>query len=35
MGSKLVSKKLMETRDYAAIEQSAAAVLSLIKSIRN
>jgi 2-dehydro-3-deoxyphosphogluconate aldolase/(4S)-4-hydroxy-2-oxoglutarate aldolase len=35
MGSKLVSKKLMETHDYAAIEQSAAAVLSLIKSIRN
>ena len=35
MGSKLVSKKLMEARDYAAIEQSAADVLSLIKSIRN
>ena len=35
MGSKLVSKKLMETRDYPAIEKSAAAVLSLIKSIRN
>ena len=35
MGSKLVSKKLMEARDYAAIEQSAADVLALIKSIRN
>jgi 2-dehydro-3-deoxyphosphogluconate aldolase/(4S)-4-hydroxy-2-oxoglutarate aldolase len=35
MGSKLVSKKLMEARDYAAIEQSAADVLSLIKSIRS
>ena len=35
MGSKLVIKKIMEARDYAAIEQSAADVLALIKSIRN
>lgn len=35
MGSKLVSKKLMEARDYKAIEDAAAEVLALIKSIRN
>lgn len=35
MGSKLVSKKLMEARDYKAIEDAASEVLALIKSIRN
>lgn len=35
MGSKLVSKKLMEARDYSAIEHAAVEVLALIKSIRN
>ena len=35
MGSKLVSKKLMEVRDYKAIEDAASEVLSLIKFIRN
>jgi 2-dehydro-3-deoxyphosphogluconate aldolase/(4S)-4-hydroxy-2-oxoglutarate aldolase len=34
MGSKLVSKKLMESRDYAGIENIAKQVLELIKSIR-
>jgi 2-keto-3-deoxy-6-phosphogluconate aldolase len=34
MGSKLVSKKLMEARDYAGIESIAKQVLDLIKSIR-
>jgi 2-dehydro-3-deoxyphosphogluconate aldolase/(4S)-4-hydroxy-2-oxoglutarate aldolase len=34
MGSKLVSKKLMESRDYAGIESIAKQVLDLIKSIR-
>ena len=35
MGSKLVSKKLMEAKDYLGIEQIAKEVLDLIKSIRN
>ena len=34
MGSKLVSKKLMEARDYDGIERSAKQVFELIKSIR-
>jgi 2-dehydro-3-deoxyphosphogluconate aldolase/(4S)-4-hydroxy-2-oxoglutarate aldolase len=34
MGSKLVSKKLMEARDYAGIESISKQVLDLIKSIR-
>jgi len=35
MGSKLVSKKLMEAKDYAGIEKIAKEVLDLIKEIRN
>ncbi|MEY2595955.1 MAG: hypothetical protein RI965_1227 [Bacteroidota bacterium] len=35
MGSKLVSKKLMEAKDYAGIEKIAKEVLDLIKAIRN
>lgn len=35
MGSKLVSKKLMEAKDYSGIEKIAKEVLDLIKSIRN
>lgn len=35
MGSKLVSKKLIEAKDYLGIEQIAKEVLDLIKSIRN
>jgi 2-dehydro-3-deoxyphosphogluconate aldolase / (4S)-4-hydroxy-2-oxoglutarate aldolase len=34
MGSKLISKKLMEARDYATIEQSTMDVLQLIKGIK-
>lgn len=34
MGSKLVSKKLMESRDYAGIENISKQVLELIRSIR-
>jgi 2-dehydro-3-deoxyphosphogluconate aldolase / (4S)-4-hydroxy-2-oxoglutarate aldolase len=34
MGSKLVSKKLMDARDYVGIEKIAAEVLSIISSIR-
>ncbi len=34
MGSKLVSKKLMEAHDYDGIERSAKQVFELIKSIR-
>jgi len=34
MGSKLISKKLMEAKDYAAIEKDTAAVLELIQSIK-
>jgi len=35
MGSKLISKKLMEAKDYATIETSTKDVLSLIQSIKN
>ena len=35
MGSKLVSKKLMDAKDYAGIEKIAAEVLAIIRSIRN
>jgi 2-dehydro-3-deoxyphosphogluconate aldolase / (4S)-4-hydroxy-2-oxoglutarate aldolase len=35
MGSKLVSKKLMESRDYAAIEEMTRTVLQLIAEIRS
>ena len=34
MGSKLISKKLMEAKDYTAIEKSTKEVLELIKSIK-
>lgn len=34
MGSKLISKKLMEAKDYAAIESETKKVLELIASIR-
>jgi 2-dehydro-3-deoxyphosphogluconate aldolase/(4S)-4-hydroxy-2-oxoglutarate aldolase len=34
MGSKLISKKLMEARDYITIEESTKQVLSLIQSIK-
>ena len=34
MGSKLISKKLMEQKDYATIESSTREVLSLIQSIK-
>jgi 2-dehydro-3-deoxyphosphogluconate aldolase / (4S)-4-hydroxy-2-oxoglutarate aldolase len=34
MGSKLISKKLMESKDYAAIEQSTMDVLQIIKAIK-
>jgi 2-dehydro-3-deoxyphosphogluconate aldolase/(4S)-4-hydroxy-2-oxoglutarate aldolase len=34
MGSKLISKKLMEAKDYSAIESSTKEVLSLIQSIK-
>jgi len=34
MGSKLISKKLMENKDYATIESETKAVLSLIHSIK-
>ena len=34
MGSKLVSKQLMEAKDYAAIERDTIAVIETIKSIR-
>lgn len=34
MGSKLISKKLMEAKDYEAIESSTRDVLSLIQSIK-
>ena len=35
MGSKLVSKSLMENKDYAAIQNNTAAVLNIIKTIKN
>lgn len=34
MGSKLISKKLMEQKDYATIEQSTREVLDIIKSVK-
>ncbi len=34
MGSKLISKKLMEAKDYATIEQQSREVLALIQSIK-
>jgi 2-dehydro-3-deoxyphosphogluconate aldolase/(4S)-4-hydroxy-2-oxoglutarate aldolase len=34
MGSKLISKKLMEQKDYAAIEKNTKEVLELIQSIK-
>jgi 2-keto-3-deoxy-6-phosphogluconate aldolase len=34
MGSKLVSKKLMENKDYAGIEAITREVVGLIQSIR-
>jgi len=34
MGSKLVSKELLASKDYAAIELSAKKVLQLIKQIK-
>ena len=35
MGSKLISKKLMEAKDYATIESETIKVLELIKTIKN
>jgi 2-dehydro-3-deoxyphosphogluconate aldolase/(4S)-4-hydroxy-2-oxoglutarate aldolase len=35
MGSKLVSKSLMESKDYATIQNYTAAVLDIIKTIKN
>lgn len=35
MGSKLISKKLMESKDYAAIESETKKVLELIRDIKN
>lgn len=35
MGSKLISKKLMEQKDYTAITNNTKAVLQLIQSIKN
>lgn len=35
MGSKLISKTLMEAKDYAAIEKDTIAVIETIKGIRN
>ena len=34
MGSKLISKKLMEDKDYAAIQKSTGEVLAIIASIK-
>jgi 2-keto-3-deoxy-6-phosphogluconate aldolase len=34
MGSKLISKQLMEAKDYAAIERDTKAVIETIKTIR-
>jgi 2-dehydro-3-deoxyphosphogluconate aldolase/(4S)-4-hydroxy-2-oxoglutarate aldolase len=34
MGSKLISKKLMEQKDYAAIEQSTIDVFAIINAIK-
>lgn len=35
MGSKLISKKLMEQKDYATIESETKSVLALIQTIKN
>ncbi len=35
MGSKLISKKLMQDKDYATIEKETKAVLELIQTIKN
>jgi 2-dehydro-3-deoxyphosphogluconate aldolase/(4S)-4-hydroxy-2-oxoglutarate aldolase len=35
MGSKLISKKLMEQKDYATIESSTREVLTLIQGVKN
>ncbi|RYY66300.1 MAG: bifunctional 4-hydroxy-2-oxoglutarate aldolase/2-dehydro-3-deoxy-phosphogluconate aldolase [Chitinophagaceae bacterium] len=35
MGSKLITKKLLEEKNYTAIQQNAAEVLSTIQSIKN
>jgi hypothetical protein len=35
MGSKLISKKLMEQKDYAAIEKDTKEVLDLIQKIKS
>ncbi len=35
MGSKLISKKLMEAKDYSTIESSTKEVMALIQSIKN
>ncbi len=35
MGSKLVSKSLMENKDYAAIQNNTAAVLEIIRTIKH
>jgi 2-dehydro-3-deoxyphosphogluconate aldolase/(4S)-4-hydroxy-2-oxoglutarate aldolase len=35
MGSKLISKKLMEAKDYATIELETRKVLEIIASIKN
>jgi hypothetical protein len=34
MGSKLISKKLMEQKDYPAIEKNTKEVLDLIRKIK-
>lgn len=34
MGSKLISKKLMEQKDYGTIEKETKAVLALLQSIK-
>jgi 2-dehydro-3-deoxyphosphogluconate aldolase/(4S)-4-hydroxy-2-oxoglutarate aldolase len=34
MGSKLISKKLMEQKDYSTIEKETKAVLALLQSIK-
>jgi 2-dehydro-3-deoxyphosphogluconate aldolase/(4S)-4-hydroxy-2-oxoglutarate aldolase len=35
MGSKLISKKLMEAKDYATMESETKTVLELIQTIKN
>jgi 2-dehydro-3-deoxyphosphogluconate aldolase/(4S)-4-hydroxy-2-oxoglutarate aldolase len=34
MGSKLISKKLMEAKDYAAMEEATKQVLAIIASVK-